>query len=251
MKQNVFVVGYSGKMGKIVCDLIKRSNDLEVTQGYDLVSDSELGITNSHNMPIIWTNAPNVIVDFSKPEATMRILPYAVRYHVPMVIATTGFSGEHEALIEDAAKTIPIFRSTNMSYGAKAFVQIVQLAVKLFQPPYEISIHEKHHSGKADAPSGTAKTLFEAINDARGNTLIYRFDSNGKRNPNEVWVSAERVGAFRGEHIVTIAGENDYVELKHFVNDRGVFAEGALQAARFIMRQTEPRIYTMDDLFNE
>lgn len=93
--------------------------------------------------------------------------------------------------------------------------------------------------------------LFDAVNEGRSGTLVYRFDSNGKKAENEVWVSSGRVGSFRGDHIVTIAGDNDYVQLKHSINDRALFAEGALDAARFIMQQTEPRIYTMADMFNE
>lgn len=254
MKKNVFVVGCNGKMGRIVRSLISESDDMDTTAGFDQHQGGVIASYCSENL----RNNPNavfyntdVIVDFSRPEATMEILPYAVKYRIPMVIATTGFTKEQELELKSAASLIPIFKSSNMALSTKRFISLVKCAAKLFPEPYEISIHEDHHSGKADAPSGTAKMLFDAVNEGRGRTLVYRFDSSGKRAENEVWVSSGRVGSFRGDHIVTIASENDYIQLKHSILDRALFAEGALDAARYIMQQTEPRIYTMDDLFNE
>lgn len=143
------------------------------------------------------------------------------------------------------------WKLVNITLPTKRFISLVKYAAKLFPEPYGISIHEIHHDEKADAPSGTAKMLFDAVNEGRDGAMVYRFDSSEKKAKNEVWVSSERVGYFRGDHIVTIAGENDYVQLKHSILDRALFAEGALNAARFIMQQTEPRIYTVNDMFNE
>lgn len=254
MKKNAFVVGSSGKMGRILCELIKKSADLEVTAGYDQIAFPGCLPTYGYDeLKLHHDDAigcRDVIIDFSRPEATMKILPYAVDYRIPMVIATTGFDADQLAKIEELAQYIPIFMSSNMALSTKRFINLVKCAAKLFPEPYEIAIHEDHHSGKADAPSGTAKMLFDAVNEGRSGTLVYRFDSSGKKEKNEVWVSSGRVGSFRGDHIVTIAGESDYVQLKHSISDRALFAEGALDAARFIMQQTKPRIYTMDDLFN-
>lgn len=249
-KKNVFVVGCNGKMGRIVCDLVRESEDLVVTHGFDLNTDSKSGILIQNDCSSFFPET-DVIIDFSKPKATMAILPIAVKQKIPMVIATTGFTPFQMQAIEDMSKETPIFFSNNMAYSTKLFVELVRYGAKLFKEPYEISIHEIHHSGKSDAPSGTAKNmLFTAVNEAREDTLVYRFDSNAAKAKNEVWVSSERVGCFRGEHIVTIAGANDYVQLKHSINDRGVFAEGALHAARYLMEQ-KPGFYTMNDLFNE
>lgn len=257
MEKQVFVVGCNGKMGRIVCNLIDATNDLYMSGGYDKnYRPGEMGLSGivQHDKVDLCDcrfKMPEVIIDFSKPEATMEVLPQAVAHHIPMVIATTGFTPEQEARIKEAATVIPIFKSSNMALSTKRFIKVVKCAASIFTEPYEILIHEIHHSRKADAPSGTAKMLFDAVNEARGNTLTYRFDSNAKKDDNEVWVSAGRVGNFRGQHIVTIAGANDYVQLLHSIDNRAVFAEGALDAARYIMEQTEPRIYTMDDLFNE
>lgn len=241
-RKTVFVVGgFNGKMGTCVRNLINKCKDLQS----DALCATYLQMIDTS------IRYSDVIIDFSHPDATMIVLPSAVKQNIPMVIATTGFNSEQLAQIEEAAKVIPIFKSANMGLCTKRFINVVKYAARAFPAPYEISIHEIHHSGKKDAPSGTAKMLFDAVNEGRNGTLIYRFDSNGIKGDNEVWVSSERVGNFRGEHIVTIAGENDVLELKHSISDRAVFAEGALEAARYIMQQTEPRIYTMDDLFNE
>lgn len=255
--RNVFIVGCNGKMGQLVYELIQKDECWDSYYGFDLTT-SKRNIFVYTSMERLMSDAftvndyTNVIVDFSHPSATMEILPFAVEKEIPMVIATTGFTPEQQKEIINCAKTIPIFKSSNMAYSSTAFTRLVKMAASLLQEPYEISIHEIHHKGKKDAPSGTAKDmLFEAVNEGRGNTLKYRFDSNGLKADNEVWVSSERVGHFRGEHTVTIAGPNDFVQLRHFVSDRKVFAEGALQAARFIMEQTEPGLYTMENLFNK
>lgn len=255
-RKNVFVVGCNGKMGRIVCKLIKASSDLAPRAGLD--SDLQGEDVTSNTWCLYCTcvsadclNGTDVIIDFSHPDATMSILPFAIKLRIPMVIATTGFDSEQEQRIEEAAAVIPIFKSANMGLCTKRFIEVVKYAARVFLAPYEISIHEIHHSAKKDAPSGTAKMLFDAVNEGRDGTLVYHFDSNDKKGANEVWVSSERVGSFRGEHIVTMAGANDVLQLRHSIADRTVFAEGALEAARYIMQQTEPRIYTMDDLFNE
>lgn len=254
MKKNVFVVGCNGNMGQIVRALIAKSDDMATTAGFDQVQGGVVASYCAKDLSVCADtifNGRDGIIDFSNPEATMKILPYAVQYQIPMVIATTGFTDGQEMTIKGAARSIPIFKSSNMALSTKRFISLVKYAATLFPAPYEIAIHEDHHSGKKDAPSGTAKMLFDAVNEGRGGTLVYRFDSNSKKSENEVWVSSGRVGSLRGDHIVTIAGENDYVQLKHSISDRALFAEGALNAARFIMQQTEPRMYTLDDLFNE
>lgn len=250
-RKNVFVVGSNGKMGRIVCNLIKTSSDLEPFASLDHNWPSECVKRSYWKCTAGWLDNIDVIVDFSHPDATMMVLPSAVKGKIPMVIATTGFDSEQEKRIEEAAAVIPIFKSANMGLCTKRFIEVAKYAARVFLAPYEISIHEIHHSAKKDAPSGTAKMLFEAVNEGRDGTLVYHFDSNDKKGANEVWVSSERVGSFRGEHIVTIAGANDVLQLRHSIADRAVFAEGALEAARYIMQQTEPRIYTMDDLFSE
>lgn len=260
VRKSVFVVGCFGKMGEIVCKLILKSEDFCLRYGCDYnqnertatfaYSSETSGLDCGFGPTLSIPDPVDVVIDFSRPKATMTILPMAVERQIPMVIATTGFSPEQEAKIEEAGKTIPIFWSSNMAYSIKAFIETTKAVAKTL-PDYQIAIHERHHAAKQDAPSGTAKMLFNAINEAHGGTLCYQYDENAPRVDNAVWLSAERNGNIKGEHRITFSGKNETIELKHSVDDRAVFADGALQAARFILKQTEPRIYTMDDLFNE
>lgn len=251
MKKEVFVLGCNGKMGRKLRNLINQSSDFVCHAGYDQVQ-SDFPTYDYRNLPaqsLDMLKGKDVIIDFSSPKAIMEILPYAVDYHIPMVIASTGFADGQKVAIQKAADRIPIFISSNMALSTKRFVDLVKYASKIFPAPYTISIHECHHSEKKDAPSGTAKMLFDAVNEGRNETLIYRFDSNAKKMENEIWVSSERNSSlFCGEHIVTIGGVNDYIKLIHFINDRALFAEGALEAARFIL-QCKAQLYDMNDLF--
>ncbi|MBO5478914.1 MAG: 4-hydroxy-tetrahydrodipicolinate reductase [Clostridia bacterium] len=247
-KKNVFVVGCNGRMGKLVCDLIQKSKELTVAYGFDMNTDSESGI-NVYCHPITSLPCPtDVIIDFSRPDATMEILPLAVDRMVPMVIATTGFTDLQEESIKDYAKLIPIFKASNMSYGVNAVKELLKLAAQLFYD-YDIEINEFHHRNKADAPSGTANMFFDTINASRNDAFVSVYGRTEKRTEREIGISSNRGGAFPGEHTVTFAGSNDFIRIQHFAHNPSIFAEGALNAALYIMEQTVPRIYTMDDYF--
>lgn len=131
-----------------------------------------------------------------------------------MVIATTGFSAEEEEVINESSAVTPIFKSANMSRGVNGVIQLLKLATKLF-PNYEYGIGEFHHSGKKDAPSGTAKMFFNAINEAHGNDLTQTCCSTRMKEPSEVWIASQRGGAFPGEHTVTFAGTDDFIRIEH------------------------------------
>lgn len=257
-KKKVLVVGSSGRMGSLVIHAIEKSSDFAYWGGYCLPNE-----TTDFTKPIITSYAdfpyitrqfgtPDIIIDFSKPPATIEVLKYASEYScnkIPMVIATTNFSKEQQEIIDSVATKIPIFQSSNMSYSVNVVIKLLEVATSLLGDNYEIGIHETHHSGKVDAPSGTATMFFNAINKASGDNLIAVYGSSGKKQDDEVWISSQRCGNFPGEHIVTFAGKNDFIRIEHFATNPSMFAEGALDAARFLLKQTEPRIYTMADMF--
>ena len=251
--KKVLVVGCNGRMGKLVCEAITKSDDFEVLAGYDV---EDLGL---HPFHIFTSSAElhstkldfDLIIDFSAPESTMKVAHYAFFARTPIVIATTGFTAEQEFSIEMWSEIIPVFKSANMSYGVNAVNQLLKLATKLLGDDYEIAISEFHHSGKKDAPSGTAKMFFNTINEARDNTLTSSYGSTGKKQQNEVWIASQRAGAFPGEHTVTFAGQNDFIRIEHFAHTPAMFAEGALQAARYLLEQNKPGLYTMDDMFKQ
>lgn len=245
----VMVNGCNGKMGQIVCDLVEQNENLVLKCGFDK------NITGEFAFPVYnkiedMIEKPDVIVDFSVPIATCQILPYAVKNHIPIVIATTGFSPEEEKLIEEYSKEIPIFKSANMSYDIMIMKKMLQWLAPLLKGT-DIEITETHHNRKIDSPSGTAQMLADSINASLENTLhceYNRHDKREKRDKNEIGMNSIRGGNIVGEHTVQFFGEFETFELKHTSYSRNVFAEGALKAAEFIVNQ-ENGLYTMEDMF--
>ena len=245
---NVLVNGCNGKMGNVVCDLIEENENMQVVAGFDKVSysDSKFPIfTEIENITV----KPDVIIDFSLPVATLNILNYAKANNIPMVIATTGFTDEENKIIVNASKTIPIFKSANMSFDIMIMKKLVAKLAALLEDT-DIEIIEAHHNRKVDSPSGTAQMLADSINDALGNTLhceYNRHDKHEKRDKHEIGMSSIRGGNIVGEHTVQFIGNFETFEIKHTSYSRNVFAEGALKAAGFIVNQ-EPGLYAMEDM---
>lgn len=246
---NVFVNGCNGRMGRTLISQIKKSNIFNLVGGFDINKD-ELAdfpiFTNFEDIKISF----DVIIDFSYPDGSLNILEYASIKKIPVVIATTGFSKEQELKIQEYGKKIPIFKSANMSYEISLMSQIVsEVAKKLSNA--DIEIIETHHNQKKDAPSGTALLLANAINDVLDQKKDYIFDRHSKkekRSSNEIGFSSIRGGNIVGEHIVQFYSPYDTLEIKHTAYSRELFAEGALKAAEFIVKQSENKLYNMNDL---
>ena len=197
----ILVNGCNGKMGHVVCDLIKENEELDIIAGFDRTA------SNSSNFPI-FNNIddinvkPDVIIDFSLPVATLNILRYAKTNKIPIVIATTGFSDKENSIIEEASNIIPIFKSANMSFDIMIMKKIVTWLAPLMKNT-DIEIIEAHHNRKIDSPSGTAQMLADSINTALDNTHYCeynRHDKHEKRNKNEIGISSIRGGNIVGEH---------------------------------------------------
>ena len=235
---NVFVNGCNGKMGNVVCSLVEENENMQVIGGFDKVSysDSKFPIfTEIENIDV----KPDVIIDFSLPVATLNILDYAKTNQIPMVIATTGFTDEETKIIEETSKTIPIFKSANMSFDIMLMKKVVSWLAPLLKNT-DIEIIEAHHNRKVDSPSGTAQMLADSINESLGNTLhceYNRHDKHEKRDKNEIGMSSIRGGNIVGEHTVQFIGDFESFEIKHTSYSRNVFAEGSLKAASFIVNQ--------------
>ena len=246
----VMVNGCSGKMGQIVCDLIEQNEDFVLKCGFDRNVTGEFAFPVFNQIENI-TEKPDVIVDFSVPIATFKILEYAVPNKVPIVIATTGFTAEEEKKIEEYSKQTPIFKSANMSYDIMIMKKLVQWLAPLLEDT-DIEITETHHNRKIDSPSGTAQMLADSINTSLGNRLhceYNRHDKREKRNKNEIGVNSIRGGNIVGEHAIQFFGEFETFELKHTSYSRNVFAEGALKAAKFLVNQSNG-LYNMEDMFH-
>lgn len=246
-KNKVLVSGCNGHMGQILCRLIDQSENFEVQYAFDKTPSKIPNYCACTNLDDIGdTNLPDIIIDFSAPEATMQLLTFAEKFRIPIVIATTGFSTEQKALINKSSQLIPVFQSANMSLDITLLKGILQLiAPKLKTADIEIS--ETHHNRKKDAPSGTAHLLADAINEALNNQKKIVYGREGKRNSDEIGISSVRGGNIVGEHTVHFFSKFDTLEIKHTAYSRDLFAEGALKAAEFLLNQ-DLGFYTMDDL---
>lgn len=231
----VLINGCNGRMGQVLVKEIDRFPNLLLIGGFDINDNGKNTFPVYSNIDEI-NQKPDVIVDFSVPIASLNILKYAMKTKTAMVIATTGFNDEELKEIEKASEIIPIFKSSNMSYDINLMKKIVaQVATSL--KGTDIEILETHHNKKIDAPSGTAITLADSINNALGNNMEYvfgRHDIHEKRKPNEIGFSSIRGGNIVGEHSVQFYGAHETFEIKHTSYSRDVFAEGALKACEFI-----------------
>ena len=244
----VLINGCNGKMGQEVAKAIKKTQDVETLCGFDRIDTGDNSFpvfTDINNINLI----PDVIIDFSVPQATLNILEFAHKNKIPTVIATTGLSDIDIEKIERYSNDFPIFRSANMSYEVNLLSKLVaELAKKL--PESDIEIVETHHNRKIDSPSGTALILADSINEALENSMYYEYNRHGKRekrNKKEIGIHSIRGGNEVGKHTVIFFGDNESLEITHNVNSRAVFANGAEKAAQFIIHK-EKSLYNMNNL---
>lgn len=244
----VMVNGCNGKMGQIVCDLLMNNEKLILTGGIDKENNGLMTFPVYTNTEMI-EKKPDVIIDFSIPIATFKILDYAKKEKIAVVIATTGFTKEEEERIKEYSKYIPIFKSANMSFDVNMMKKLVMQIAPLLRDT-DIEITEVHHNRKVDSPSGTAQMLANSINESLGNEYHYEYNRHNKhekRDKKEIGISSIRGGNIVGEHIVQFFGEFETFEIKHTSYSRNVFAEGAIKAAEFIISQKNG-LYNMDNI---
>ena len=244
----VLINGINGRMGQEVLNQVNSSDEFEISCGVDKYINNDLSFNTYTDISSI-KETPDVIIDFSIPIASMNILEFAKEKKIPIVIATTGFSDEELSIIKEYSKEIPIFRSGNMSYEINIMADIVsKLATQLKDS--DIEIVETHHRNKIDSPSGTALILADSIDDALNNEMIYQYNRHNvrqKRPDKEIGIHSIRGGTEVGKHTVLFLGENETLEITHTVTSRSIFANGALKAAKFLIKQNNG-LYSMKDL---
>ena len=235
-------------MGQEVAKKARIMEEIEVLCGVDVKDMGDNFFPVYTNLNDI-TEKPDVIIDFSIPEASFKILEYAKENKIPTVIATTGFSEVELEKIKEYGNYIPVFQSYNMSYTVSVMSKIVnELAKKLNGA--DIEIVETHHRRKVDSPSGTALLLADSINEALDGKMNYEYDRHSKRESrknNEIGIHSIRGGTESGKHSVIFFGEDESLEITHNVTSRAVFAEGAIKAAKFLVHK-DKGLYTMKDL---
>ena len=244
----VLLSGCSGKMGNAVINFVKESSDVKITAGVDsYIKPLDFPVFKSFEEV---KTMPDVIIDFSNVAALEGLLNYSLSKRVPAVIATTGFDSKQILSIKDASRQIPIFFTANMSLGINVLSSLVKQAASILGSDFDVEIVEKHHNRKLDAPSGTALMLANAVNSVFEDTYSYEYDRHSKRRmrpKNEIGIHSVRGGTIVGEHEVIFAGHEEVITLSHSAQSKGVFAAGAVAAARFLANAA-PGLYDMCDL---
>ena len=236
------VCGANGAMGKLICGILGE----EVVGKVSI--DGENGVAKTFGE--LGQLRADVVIDFSHHTAAPEVLRYAKGIGAAAVIGTTGHTPEEKALIQQAAMDIPVFYSGNMSLGIAVLCRLAREAAGYF-PDADIEIVEVHHNRKVDAPSGTAHMLFEAIHQVRPNAVEHCGRSGeGKRTRDEIGVSSLRLGSVVGIHEVMIHTGTQCLTLKHEAVTRAMLADGAVDAARFMVGK--PRgMYNMESLLGK
>lgn len=244
------LVGCCGKMGGNITNCANNDGQIKIVAGVDKIN-------NGKDYPVfsdfkdINVDA-DVIIDFSHISLLDGILNYAKQKNMPVVLATTGYSGEQIEKIKEFSKFIPIFFTFNMSIGVNLLCSLAQKASKILGGDFDIEIIEKHHNQKIDAPSGTAIMLANAINKEFNDSLNYEYDRHSKRNKrpkNEIGIHSVRGGTIVGEHDVIFAGRDEVITLSHQALSKEVFAVGALRAAKFLVNKPSG-LYDMNNIMD-
>ncbi|EMA35481.1 4-hydroxy-tetrahydrodipicolinate reductase [Halococcus hamelinensis] len=233
----VGVTGATGTMGRAVLDTAAGRDDTTVAfaTNRDPAAEHVAGheLRPAVDFPdLLATHAPDVVVDFTGPESAVEYASACAEADVGFVTGTTGFDEAHRDVLRGVADRVPVLRATNFSRGVHALAEALAETVETL-PDYDIELTETHHNRKRDAPSGTATTLLDRIDDASGanHDRTYGREGEQPRDGDEVGVHVRRAGNVRGEHEVLLAGNDEVLTLTHRAESRGVFAAGALDAA--------------------
>lgn len=219
----MFLIG-RGKMGTLIQQTAQAAGDEVVAA----LGREDLGQLAS-------MGAADVVIDFSRPETLDAVCAYVRRTRTPLLSGTTGYTPAQMAELESLGTVAPVLWSANFSLGIAVFVRALQAVTGVLRPDFDIEITETHHNQKADAPSGTAKLLLEALDPAHTLKPVYGREGNcGRRDPREVGIHALRGGTVAGTHTVHFFGPDEEFEITHRAASRQIFVNGALHMARLL-----------------
>lgn len=248
----VVVCGASGRMGQTIGRMVSDAPDLELVGGINLRPGSfySVDIVESKNAEaLIRKVKPDVLIDFTVASAAVGNVRLAAKNNVALVVGTTGFTPEQRKDMETAIHGhVPAVISSNFSVGVNIFWQILRESARLLHD-YDIEVIEAHHRNKKDAPSGTAKTILQILDEEAGaRQKTYGREGMTERK-NEIGVHVIRGGDIVGDHAVMFSKNFETITLSHRAYDRAVFASGALIATRWVVGK-KPGIYGMNDVLN-
>ena len=244
---NILISGALGKMGRKVYAALQGSGAVAVCGVDSAVGKTDFPLYTSFKSV---NEKVDVIIDFSSADNLKNVLEFAEERGCGAVLCATGYKASDLELIEEYSKTIPLFRSANMSFGVNVFVNLIKRAAAALYD-FDAEILEMHHNQKTDAPSGTALMMAESVKEVLPSRyLVYgRNGFTGKRDKNEIGIHSLRGGTVVGEHEIVFAGKNERITISHTAEDRSVFAEGAVKAALYISDKKNG-LFDMEDLIN-
>jgi 4-hydroxy-tetrahydrodipicolinate reductase len=259
----VVIAGSSGRMGRALLEAVASDPDMHLHAALERagspyagrdageLASGAMGVTVTDDLAKALTGA-QVMIDFTRPEASLAYLEACRAAGVAMVIGTTGFDETGREAIVAAARDIPIVFAPNMSVGVNLVFKLLDMASRVLDEGYDIEIIEAHHRHKVDAPSGTALRMGEVIAKALGRDLkdcaVYgREGVTGERNPSTIGFATVRGGDIVGDHTALFATVGERVEISHKASSRMTFALGALRAARFLAGK-QSGLYDMQDV---
>ncbi len=259
----IAVAGASGRMGRMLIEAIAADPEATLAGALDIAGAPSIGsdaaaFSGQPAGVLIESDfarglaQSEFLIDFTRPEGTLRHLDYCAAHGIKMIIGTTGFDDAGKAAIAAAAKKTAIVFAPNMSVGVNVTMKLLELAAKSFSHGYDIEIIEAHHRHKVDAPSGTALKMGEVIADALGRDLkqvgvFAREGVTGERDPSSIGFATIRGGDIVGDHTVLFAGIGERIEITHKSSSRVTYAHGSLRAARFLRDQASG-LFDMQDV---
>jgi 4-hydroxy-tetrahydrodipicolinate reductase len=259
----IAVAGASGRMGRMLIEAIRNAPDAELAGALDVAGAPGLGtdaagylgeasgvlVTDSLDQALA---EADFLIDFTRPEGTLKHLEYCAQHGIKAIIGTTGFDDAGKAAIAAAAQRTAVVFAPNMSVGVNVTMKLLEMAARSFAEGYDIEIIEAHHRHKVDAPSGTALQMGEVVARALGRDLkeagvFAREGVTGERDPSSIGFATIRGGDIVGDHTVLFAGIGERIEISHKSSSRVTYANGSLRAARFLAGR-DSGLYDMQDV---
>jgi 4-hydroxy-tetrahydrodipicolinate reductase len=251
---SVAVTGAGGRMGREVIEAALDRDGVDVAGGVNRTETDPVAgvdVDTADRLPErLAADQPDVLVDFTGPDSAITYAAACAEAGVPLVTGTTGFDDDQLDSLRAVSDAVPVLKASNFARGVAALRRAVREAVAAL-PGYDVELTETHHNGKRDAPSGTAKSILDDVESVRDDLdrRVHGREGDAPREPGEIGVHARRAGDVTGEHELLVAGNRETLSLTHRAGDRGVFAEGALDAAAWLAGRA-PGWYGFDDVLD-
>ncbi|ARP87627.1 4-hydroxy-tetrahydrodipicolinate reductase [Bordetella genomosp. 9] len=258
----IAIAGAGGRMGRMLIEAtlnhpgmtlavaLNRAGSDHIGQDAGAFLGRDTGVLITDDLDAL-ANA-DCLIDFTRPEGTLRHLDACVKHKVRMVIGTTGFDDAGRAAIARAAEQVAVVFAPNMSVGVNATLKLLDVAARILNSGYDVEVFEAHHRNKVDAPSGTALKMGETVAEAWGVKLPdvatwTRHGDTGVREPGTIGFSVVRGGDIVGDHTVFFCGTGERIEITHRSSSRATYAQGSLRAAAFLQDKANG-LFDMQDV---